>query len=457
MKISVVIPVYNEIATIAAIIERVKRVPLDKEIIVVDDCSTDGTREELRKLAEADKALIVVFRDRNGGKGAALREGFKHVGGDIIVIQDADLEYYPEEYPKLIEPIVTGRADVVYGSRFSGTHRVFMFSHYLGNKILNLVTNILYNCIFTDMETCYKAFRSDIIRRFKLRSNSFGFEPEFTANVMKCGYKVYEVPISYDGRSYTEGKKITWKDGFIALYWLFRCRFQPVDIGRETLLRMETVRRYNDWIFERIRPSLGDRILEVGSGIGNITRKMLYKDRVIASDISEEYLQTLRKRFVEGERLKITRFDLNECDAVRVRPERIDTIVCLNVLEHINDDAAALRCFHEIIRPGGRLVLLVPACKALYSRMDSGLEHFRRYSRSELCRKIDAAGFTLESVSFLNLPGAVGWFINGRILRRKILPRHQMKLFNILSPFLKMENHVGIPFGLSLLAVGKKE
>ena len=191
MKISVVIPVYNEINTIAAIIQRVGAVPLEKEIIVVDDCSTDGTRAELERISSGDKALRVIYQERNAGKGAALRAGFGQVTGDIVIVQDADLEYYPEEYPKLIDPIVRGRADVVYGSRFLGTHRVFMFSHYLGNKILNLITNILYNCIFTDMETCYKAFRADILKHLKLRSNSFGFEPEFTAQVMKRGYKVY--------------------------------------------------------------------------------------------------------------------------------------------------------------------------------------------------------------------------------------------------------------------------
>ena len=457
MKISVVIPVYNEINTIAAVIQRVKSVPIEKEIIIVDDCSTDGTREELRRLAAGDATLRAIYRDRNQGKGAALREGFKHVTGGIVIVQDADLEYYPEEYPNLIEPIVKGKADVVYGSRFLGAHRVFMLSHYLGNKILNLIANILYNCIFTDMETCYKAFRADILAHIRLRSNSFGFEPEFTAQVMKRGYKVYEVPISYDGRSYTEGKKITWRDGLIALYWLLRCRFESVDIGEETLLMIETVRRYNNWIYERIRPFLGGRILEVKAGIGNITRRLLDRERVIASDVSDEHLNTLRKRLVESDRLRIVAFDLNKSDAGLFRGEKLNTVLCVNALEHIENDARALSCFHDILEPGGRLVVLAPSCKILYSTMDAGLDHCRRYSRGELVRKIEDAGFSIELVRFFNFLGAVGWFVNGKILRRKMLPKNQMKLFDLLVPLLKLEDHVRIPCGLSLLAVGRKE
>ncbi|MDD5556404.1 MAG: glycosyltransferase [bacterium] len=456
MKISVVIPVYNEVNTIAEIVRRVEAVPLDKEIIIVDDGSIDGTAEELRRLAAAGPSLRVIFKPRNEGKGAALREGFRHVTGDVVIIQDADLEYDPEDYPRLIDPIARGKADVVYGSRFLGSHRVFLFSHYLGNKILNLITNILYNCIFTDMETCYKAFRADVVRTFNLRSKSFGFEPEFTANVMRRGYRVYEVPISYDGRSYTEGKKITWRDGFVALYWLLRCRIEPMEIGTETLLRMEVVRKYNDWLFGRIAPWVGDRVLEVGAGIGNITRKLLARPYVIASDVSDKYVRMLRARFVEGDRLRIVRFDLDADDPGRFRDDRIDTVLCMNVIEHTDDDEAVLGRFREILAPGGRAVILVPACRALMSRLDANLGHRRRYSRREIRAKLERAGFAVEHLRFLNLPGAIGWFVNGRVLRRRMLPKNQMKLFDLVVPLLRLERLVPIPFGLSLLAVGKR-
>jgi len=222
--LSVVMPVFNERATIEEIISRVLRVPIRIELIVVDDGSTDGTRDVLQTL-QRERGFRLVLQPKNQGKGAALRRGFQDVTGDLVVIQDADLEYSPEEYPGLIELICQGRADVVYGSRFLGRHRVFLFTHYLGNRLLTLLTNVLYNTMLSDMETCYKVMRTEVLRSMALKSNSFGIEPELTAKIFKRGYRVYEVPITYDGRSYDEGKKITWRDGVVALWVLLKYRF----------------------------------------------------------------------------------------------------------------------------------------------------------------------------------------------------------------------------------------
>ena len=222
--LSVVMPAYNERETIETIIGRVKRVPLRTELIVVDDGSTDGTRDILAALQQRFDFKLVL-QEKNGGKGSALRRGFQEVTGELVVIQDADLEYSPEEFPDLIELICQGRADVVYGSRFLGRRRVFLFTHYVGNRLLTLITNVLYNTILTDMETCYKVMRTEVLRSFTLKSNGFGIEPEMTAKIFKRGYRVYEVPITYDGRSYDEGKKITWRDGVVALWVLLKYRF----------------------------------------------------------------------------------------------------------------------------------------------------------------------------------------------------------------------------------------
>jgi glycosyltransferase involved in cell wall biosynthesis len=220
--LSVVMPVFNERTTVETIIRRVLAVPLRIELIVVDDGSTDGSSAILDGL---QKALnFTLLRQPNAGKGAALRRGFAAVTGDVLVIQDADLEYSPEEYPELLDLICKGHADVVYGSRFLGRHRVFLFTHYLGNRIVTMATNVLYNTMLTDMETCYKMMRTDVLRSFALQSNGFGIEPELTAKIFKRGYRVYEIPITYAGRGYDEGKKITWVAGLVALWVLLKYR-----------------------------------------------------------------------------------------------------------------------------------------------------------------------------------------------------------------------------------------
>ena len=229
MKLSIIIPVFNEEKTVEKLIEEVWKVELpqvEKEIIVVDDGSTDATPEILKRVKNRYPELKVVFKKKNEGKGSAIRRGLKEVTGDLVVFQDADLEYDPRDYPLLMKPILEGKADVVYGSRFLGPHRVLLFWHLIGNIFLNLVTNFLYNTTLTDMETCYKMFRSDVIKSLPLKARGFEIEPEITAKILKRGYRVWEVPISYNGRGYEEGKKITWKDGFVALYTLFKCRFR---------------------------------------------------------------------------------------------------------------------------------------------------------------------------------------------------------------------------------------
>lgn len=236
MKLSIVIPVYNEATTVAQVIADVRAVALtdslgaaiEKELIVVDDGSTDGTREILGRF-EGDSDIRVLLQDANRGKGAALRAGFAMLSGDVVIIQDADAEYDPREFPHLLEPIVLGRADVVYGSRLSGgrPQRVFLFWHLVGNRFLTLLTNVLFNSTLTDMETGYKVFRREVVDGFQLRADDFRIEPEMTAQVLRNNQlRVYEMPISYYGRSYDEGKKITWRDGFGAIVTLVRCRFR---------------------------------------------------------------------------------------------------------------------------------------------------------------------------------------------------------------------------------------
>jgi glycosyltransferase involved in cell wall biosynthesis len=224
-KLSVIVPVFDERNTVVEILRRMRAVelPVDLEVIVVDDGSTDGTRDVLRQLA--DSTVRVVNHRANRGKGAAIRTGLEHVTGDLVLVQDADLEYDPEDWPKLITPMLRGKARVVYGSRFTGERRNMLFLHWVGNRFLSLLTNVLYNTTLSDMETCYKLFDRKLLDGITIRANRFEFEPEVTAKILRQGIRIYEVPISYTGREFDEGKKITWRDGFVALWTLVKYRF----------------------------------------------------------------------------------------------------------------------------------------------------------------------------------------------------------------------------------------
>jgi len=465
MKLSVIIPAYNEINTIGEILSRVLEVEFPKEVIVVDDGSTDGTREFLREWeAEREKKsndeVRILYQPQNMGKGAALRSGFQAATGELIIIQDADLEYHPQEYPKLIEPILDGRADVVYGSRFLGTpRRVLMFRHTLGNKFLTFISNLCTDLNLTDMETGYKVFKKEVLEHLHLKSNRFGFEPEVTAKVAKMNYRIYEVPISYSGRDYWEGKKINWIDGLRAIFSIMRYNFfdrETEDIVYETLQNMKRLHRYNRWIFSTFRPFLGRRVLEIGSGIGNITKFLLDRDLVIATDVEPKYLSLLKNTFGKYKKFVVERLYIPGAESERYRSYPIDSVICFNVLEHIEQDETALRNIYDLLEPGGRLLLLVPSHPWAYGSLDQHLGHRRRYGRRELKNKLEARGFRVIYLKYFNRIGILGWFLNSKILRRKRLSSFQLRVYNLLVPFFKLEKFFPLPFGTSLFAVGEK-
>jgi glycosyltransferase involved in cell wall biosynthesis len=463
MKLSVVMPVYNEIQTIREIVKLVSDVPVDKEILIVDDGSTDGTRDILREM-DGKNGVRVFLQPVNQGKGAAVSVGFRFATGDVVVVQDADLEYDPKEYLKLLSPIEDGHADVVYGSRFlgGGPRRVLYFWHTVGNRFLTLASNMFTNLNLTDMETCYKMFRREVVQSMTIESPRFGIEPEITAKVARRGYRIYEVPISYYGRTYEEGKKIGWRDAFSALWTIVKHAFReaedPENIGHVTLARMAKLEPYNRWLVDRFRPALGKRILEIGAGFGNMSRHLAGAELLVVSDLDPVGIEYLKGVFRDQKNVRVAsyRFPLEPAARQELKALAPDTVVCLNVLEHIEEDDATLADLKEVLAPGGRLVLLVPAQKSLYGTLDEHLRHFRRYEKDELTGKLATAGFAVEDCRFLNRLGAIGWWINGRLLKRRVLPRGQLAAFKLLMPFLKREEKNPPPTGMSLLAIARK-
>lgn len=461
MKLSVVIPVYNEAATILDLLEKVKQVDIDKEIILIDDCSVDGTRKVLEKID--DPNIRVFYHRQNQGKGAAIRTGFAEVRGQITIIQDADLEYDPNEYLKLVQPILDGVADVVYGSRFAGSSkRVLNFWHTQGNKFLTRLSNMFTNLDLTDMETCYKVFKSDIIKNLHLVSNRFGIEPEMTAKISKLNYRIYEIPISYHGRSYIQGKKIGWKDGVSAIYSIIKFSFSSrltktgTPMGYQIVNQLTSSERYNEWLLEKIKPQLGKRIFEIGSGIGYLAKSFTDRDHIILSDYNDEYLDYLKKIFGGKDQISIRKYDLADLPTGELQNDQLDTILCLRVLEYIKDDQKSLQSLFEILKPSGTLVLMVPALKMLYGSLDKSLEHHRRYEKEELVEKLEKAGFKVESVEYHNWFGIIGWYFNTHILKRTKMPVFQIKLFDLIVPLLKFESKLQLNSGLNLLVFAKK-
>lgn len=467
LKLSVVIPVYNERFLVRELVERVLAVSIpgvgELELVVVNDGSRDGTTEVLRALAAEHPDRLRLFEQQNQGKGAAIRKGIAEATGDLILFQDADLEYDPKDYARLVRPFLEDGADVVYGSRYlpSERRRVLNHRHSLGNKMLTAMSNWFTDLSLTDMETCYKMFRAELLKSIPIRSNDFAMEPEITAKIAKRECRIFEVPISYLGRTYREGKKIGWKDAVKAFramfkYWLIDDLYAEDEYGSHILHSLERAQLFNRWMADSITPYVGARVLEIGAGIGNITSWLLPRDLYVASDINPHYLHYLRNLSLGKPYLTVDRIDLEDPRCFERWQGAFDTVICLNVLEHVRDPVQSLRNVHGALQPGGKLVLYVPQGQHLYSSLDEVLGHRCRYDKETLARELREAGFQVDLFRDFNHFAVMGWFLNGKVLKRRRFSRSQLKVFNMFVPVLRRLDPLVPGKGLGIIAVATR-
>jgi glycosyltransferase involved in cell wall biosynthesis/phospholipid N-methyltransferase len=488
--LSVLVPAFNEQHLVAESLGRL-RAALEgssqlegAQVVVVDDASTDATLEVLRAFAaglglgwnadakpDGGSALFAQGRvgktewlclrhEKNGGKGQAVRTALGRATCAITVIHDADLEYNPRDLERLLRGFREEKADAVFGSRFAGseTRRALLFRHEMGNRLLNLATNLVTNVNLTDMETCYKAVRTDLLRSIPLVSSDFRLEPELTIKLAKRGARIFEVPISYAGRTYQEGKKISWRDGLramgaIARFGLSDNLFTEDEHGSHTLSRLSRAPRFNAWMGDVVRPYCGQRVLELGSGTGTLTRQLVPRDLYYTTDINPLYLDSLRGLTIDRPYLHVAMTDVTRGETFPQVPGGFDTVVCLNVIEHVDDDRAALLNIRNALVPGGRAVVLVPQDPKLMGTLDEVLGHRRRYTEASLRELAEQAGFAVQEIVHFNHVGVPAWWLNGKVLNRRKFGMPQIMALNTLTPvFRRIDSH--LPFqSLSIIAI----
>jgi glycosyltransferase involved in cell wall biosynthesis/phospholipid N-methyltransferase len=467
MKLSILVPVYNERAVVERSLAQVLDAPLpenmERELIIVDDRSTDGTWDILQRLAAAEPRIRLHRHEFNQGKGAAVRTCIQYASGDFCLVQDADLEYDPYEYPRLLRPLLDGHADAVFGSRYmtAEQRRVLPFWHSMINKGLTLVSNMFSNLNVTDMETCYKVFRTDILKSIPVRSDRFGFEPEITMKCAKRRLRIYEVPISYHGRTYEEGKKIGWRDGLKAFgvilhFWLIDDLYTEV-AGRGLTNSQYGTPRYLTWITGVIRPHLRDTVLEVGAGNGNFSGRLMGKKmRYIAAESDPVYLRPLRNRFLRTPNVEVRELDPNCANGWDQLHESVESALCVNVLEYSTEPGAVVERLREALKPGGVLVVLVPLGRKLYGSVDESLGLRQRFEPADITALLAESGFAVRRVYHLNKIGRPGWWFNSRVIRKHRVGRLSLKIFDRTVWLWKWLNPVMPWPGLSLVVVAER-
>ena len=472
--LSVLVPVYNEEYLVAASLERLMCLAdspfLDGvQIIVVNDGSSDRTWEAISQFKQLLASTpneklrwLFIQHEKNKGKAAAIHTALSAATEELCVIHDADLEYHPADLKKMVEVFLAEQADAVFGSRFlaSEYRRVLFFRHELGNRFLTLLCNLVSDLNLSDMETCYKMVRTSLLKSIPLTGSGFEIEPEIAIKLAKRGARIFEVPIRYAGRTYQEGKKINWRDGVRAVSAIFR--FSLSDqiyvedaYGSQILGRLNRAPRFTRWMADVIRPYIGQTVLEIGAGTGNLTAQLIPRGSYWATDINPLYLMYLEN---VGRNRPYMKVGFTDAEKVETYPkdQQFDTVICLNVVEHLADDRGALLSIRSVLGAGGRAIILVPCGPNLYGTLDEVLGHQRRYTRESLGKLAISANFELEKMIEFNRVGVVAWWVNGRLLRRRTFGLWQIKALNVMTPvFRAIDKVLPLP-PLSLIAVIRK-
>jgi glycosyltransferase involved in cell wall biosynthesis len=463
--LAVLIPVYNEIHSIEAVIHRVlaSPVPIALRVYVVDDHSTDGSGAVLDRLAATEPRLIVLHHPVNRGKGAAIRTAIAAAEGEFAIIQDADFEYDPNDYPRIVAPLLRGDAEAVFGSRYlnGSERRVLGYWHSMGNALLTTAFNIVHNLHLTDMETCYKAMPLTLLKNLRLTCDRFGIEPEIAARLIALRARILEVPISYNPRAYQDGKKIGWRDAIEALYLIIKFKYFDVvpciDAGMVRHLAMASAPRYQHTVARALYPFLGKRVLEVGAGIGNMARHLPRGIQLVLAEPISEYRRQLAAGFNYRGQVTITDRDVLTTEgAAWAKQVQADTILCINQLEQVHDDKAALDAIASAVAPGGRVILLVSAQAFLYGSLDAALRRHRRYRADTIAALARAVGLDIAHQQWLGKLALVGWYLEGKVWRRPFFAPRSVAWLDVLSSVMaRLDSY--LPWnGLSLLVIAQK-
>jgi SAM-dependent methyltransferase len=475
-SLSVIVPVFNEQFLVGTSLGRLKVLSespiLERiKIIVVNDGSSDATAQAITDFREALESEAIdprfcwlwIEHEKNRGKGAAIRTALSYADTELVVIHDADLEYQPRDLLQMMDVFMVEDADAVFGSRFmsGGYKRALFFKHALGNKFLTFVCDLVCDLNLTDMETCYKMVRTNLLKSIPLESATFDVEPELAVKLAKRGARIFEVPISYSGRTYREGKKIGWKDGARALWAILRYatsdRIYTGDMaGAEILERLNRAPRFTRWMADVILPYVGQRVLEIGAGIANMSGHLMPRSLYWATDVNPHYLERLGSLRSTRPYMRVGHVDAADARTYPIG-QNFDTVVCLNVVEHIADDVGTMRNIWQSLEDGGRAIILVPFGPNLYGTLDEVLGHCRRYTEEQLVDVAKRAGFSIETILRFNRPGVVAWWLNGKVLKRRTFGLAQIRILNLVTPLFRIvDPWLPLP-PLSIIGIFRKD